>query len=186
MKVISCICCNLCKARKKIVNGRGNPFASIWIIGRDPGREEDIAGKPFVGRAGKYMEKLLDNLGLKLDTDFYTINLVRCHTPNNRGPNIQEINACQELLFEEISLYQPQVLILLGKVVSDSFLNIKQPISALRGQLFFQDYFAVMPTFHPSYLVRNTGKFDHLFQSDIMNAIEFLNGQNNNENEKNI
>lgn len=149
-----CKRCKLCKGRTHIVFGEGDPEAEIMFIGEGPGKDEDIQGRPFVGEAGQVLTNLIVKLGLKRE-DVYIGNIVKCRPPNNRTPEDDEITTCVVFIKRQIEIIQPKVIITLGNVATQTLLEIKTPITRIRGH--FQDYegIPVMPTFHPAYLLRN-------------------------------
>ncbi|MCG2677689.1 uracil-DNA glycosylase, partial [bacterium] len=124
------------------------------FVGEAPGREEDIQGLPFVGRAGELLTKIIEAMGLKRK-DVYISNVLKCRPPQNRNPLPSEVAACQDYLRQQLEIISPRVICCLGKFSCLLLLNQDAPISRLRGQ--FQDFrgIKVMPTFHPAYLLRN-------------------------------
>ena len=152
--VSACTACELHKTRTNVVFGAGNPHAKLMFIGEAPGRDEDIQGLPFVGRAGQLLTKIIEAMGLTRE-DVYIANILKCRPPNNRPPLPEEILACRENMRRQIAMIKPKVICTLGKFASQTLLNTETPISALRGT--FQEYegIKVMPTFHPAYLLRN-------------------------------
>jgi uracil-DNA glycosylase family 4 len=150
--------CTACKlaglGRTNIVFGEGNPNADLLFVGEGPGRDEDIQGKPFVGRAGQKLNDIIKAMGLSRD-DVYIANIVKCRPPENRNPEPDEINTCIGYLNQQIDIIKPKVICSLGAISAHTLLNVKTPISKLRGH--FHDYNGtpLMPTFHPAYLLRN-------------------------------
>ena len=126
------------------------------FVGEGPGHDEDIQGRPFVGRAGQLLTKIINAMGFKRE-DVYISNMVKCRPPNNRNPNNHEIEQCQDYLWEQIRLIQPRVIVTLGNVPTQYFLETRSGITSLRGKFHDKSDYRVMPTFHPSYLVRNEG-----------------------------
>lgn len=124
------------------------------FIGEAPGREEDLQGKPFVGRAGQLLTKVIQAMNYRRE-DVYITNIVKCRPPNNREPNQNEINECKAYLFEQIATIQPKVIVTLGNVPTHFFIPSKSGVTSLRGTFHPFEDILVMPTFHPSYLVRN-------------------------------
>jgi DNA polymerase len=149
-----CTRCKLHKTRKNIVFGEGNPEARLMFIGEGPGADEDEQGRPFVGRAGKVLTSLINKMGLKRE-DVYIANVVKCRPPENRNPEQEEVRACIGFLKSQISAISPTVIIALGTVATQAILATDKPITRLRGE--FKDYKGIklMPTYHPSYLLRN-------------------------------
>lgn len=152
-----CDKCKLCKFRTNIVFGEGNPDAKLVFVGEGPGKEEDIMGSPFVGAAGIILTKMLFSLGLKRN-DVYIANVVKCRPPNNRNPELDEIDECKKFLFKQLKIINPKVVCTLGAVSTNLLTNRKEPISKVRGKVFKRDNFIIVPTFHPAYLYRTYSK----------------------------
>lgn len=151
-----CPRCKLCQGRTRIVQGEGPAQARLMFVGEAPGEQEDLSGRPFVGRAGQLLEKMIIAMGLSREQVFIA-NIVKCRPPDNRNPEADEITACSPYLLRQIALVQPDVIVTLGKFASQTLLATEVPISQLRGQFHpFQGGKAkLMPTFHPAYLLRN-------------------------------
>jgi len=155
-KCISCTKCSLSKGRTNVVFGRGNPKAKIFIIGEGPGQQEDAQGLAFVGRAGKMLNKSFLSVGIDTNEDCYISNIVKCRPPNNRKPKSIEVDNCMPWLNSQIELIKPKVIVLAGSTAVQSYLNINQPISKIRGKWITKGNIKYMPIFHPSYLLRNS------------------------------
>ena len=155
-KCISCTKCSLSTGRTNVVFGRGNPKAKILIIGEGPGQQEDEQGLAFVGRAGKMLNKSFLSVGIDTNEDCYISNIVKCRPPNNRKPKSIEIEKCMPWLDSQIELIKPKVIVLAGSTAVQSYLNINQPISKIRGKWITRKSIKYMPIFHPSYLLRNS------------------------------
>jgi len=155
-KYINCQECPLAKAgRKQVVFGNGNPETKLMFVGEGPGRDEDAQGKPFVGRAGQLLTKIIEAMGLTRE-QIYISNVVKCRPPENRTPLPLESGTCKELLlFKEIDIIKPSIICALGSVATKALLGEEVTISKTRG--IFQDFkgIPVMPTYHPAYLLRN-------------------------------
>lgn len=149
-----CVKCPLGKTRTKFVFGAGDPHAKLMFVGEGPGRDEDLQGLPFVGRAGQLLTKIIEAIGMKRE-DVYIANIVKCRPPNNRPPEPEEVRECWPHLSAQINLIQPKVLCALGSYAARNLLGVETPISALRGKFHFIDGIPVMPTYHPAYLLRN-------------------------------
>lgn len=149
-----CRKCGLYRKRTNLVFGTGNPRARLMFVGEAPGAEEDLQGKPFVGRAGTLLTKMIEAMGLRRE-DVYIANILKCRPPNNRNPLPDEILACSPSLQEQIQVIQPRVICPLGKFAAQFLLKSQEPITALRGRFYDMDGMKVMPTFHPAYLLRN-------------------------------
>ena len=155
---VSCTKCSLSKERINVVFGRGNPKAKILIIGEGPGQQEDEQGLAFVGRAGKMLDSAFLSVGIDTNVDCYISNIVKCRPPNNRKPLANEVKECIPWLNEQIELIKPKVIVLAGSTAVQSYLNIDEPISKLRGKWIIRNDIKYMPIFHPSYLLRNPSK----------------------------
>ncbi len=154
-----CRNCVLCKTRNNVVFSRGNPKAKLMIIGEGPGQREDETGLPFVGRAGQLLDKILDSVSINRETDVYICNVVKCRPPQNRVPTKEEAAACRPLLEAQIDFIKPQLVLLAGATAVQHILQVKDPISKIRGKWFpFRNGAKVMPIFHPSFLLRNDSK----------------------------
>jgi len=154
----SCIKCTLSKSRNNVVVGRGNNKAKLLIIGEGPGRNEDETGLPFVGRAGKLLDQILDSVGLDSNEDTYISNIVKCRPPENRKPSLEEMGACEPWLREQIRLIDPEIILLVGATAVQGILGIKEGITKIRGSWIEENGRLYMPIFHPSYLLRNSSK----------------------------
>lgn len=155
-RVRACRRCPLARLRTNAVPGEGNRRAELMFIGEAPGADEDAQGRPFVGRAGKLLRRIIAAMKFRED-EVYITNLVKCRPPDNRNPGRDEVEACHPFLTEQIRLIRPRVIVTLGKVPTDFFVPSRLGISALRGTFVEHAGIPVMPTFHPSYLVRNEG-----------------------------
>jgi DNA polymerase len=150
-----CRRCKLCERRTQVVFGVGNPNAALMFVGEGPGEDEDRKGEPFVGRAGQLLTDIITR-GMGLERkDVYIANVVKCRPPGNRNPEPDEIAACQPFLFRQIESVSPKVVVALGKFAAQTLLETATPISKLRGRWFPFRGRKLMPTFHPSYLLRN-------------------------------
>jgi uracil-DNA glycosylase len=153
-----CTRCKLHKGRNSIVYGEGDPKAKIVFVGEGPGFEEDQQGRPFVGAAGQLLTDIIEK-GMKIRrADVYICNIVKCRPPNNRNPEPDEVEACIGFVKKQIVAINPRVIVTLGNVPTQNLLNTKQGITRIRGT--WQEYngIPVMPTFHPSYLLRSPGE----------------------------
>lgn len=158
----ACQACGLASTRTNVVVWRGSVPAPLLFIGEGPGRDEDLLGKPFVGRSGQLLELLLTAFGL--DEGLYHIaNTVKCRPPGNRNPLDEEIAACRALLDEQMKMVEPKVIVLLGGVAYRQFTGDKTPISKMRGRFFESEGRFVMPTFHPAYVLRNNKERNKLW-----------------------
>ena len=154
-----CTRCKLCETRKNVVLYRGNPAASLMIIGEGPGYYEDQTGKPFVGKAGQLLDKILASVNIDCEKDVYICNIVKCRPPGNRVPEDEEAFKCKPFLDTQIKFVQPKIILLAGKTAMKSVIQSNSPISKVRGKWFhLENSVKVMPVFHPSYLLRNDSR----------------------------
>ena len=152
----SCTKCALSAGRTQVVFGSGSPDADLVFVGEAPGFHEDQQGVPFVGQAGKLLDRLLEGIGLTR-ADVFVANVLKCRPPQNRNPEPDEILACQPFLEKQIALIRPKVLVGLGKFSAQWLFKSMEPISRLRGRIGDYNGIKVVPTFHPAYLLRNPG-----------------------------
>lgn len=152
--------CTRCKlhtqGRRQIVFGVGSATADIMFVGEAPGADEDEQGVPFVGRAGQLLTKMIEAMGLRRD-EVYIANVLKCRPPGNRNPEPDEIQTCQPFLFRQIASIEPKVVIALGAFAARTLLETVEPISKLRGRVFDFRGAKLVPTFHPSFLLRSPG-----------------------------
>jgi uracil-DNA glycosylase family 4 len=148
-----CQRCKLGRGRTNLVFGEGPPNAALMFIGEAPGEEEDRQGRPFVGAAGQLLNNLLNKLGLSRE-EVYITNVVKSRPPHNRDPEPDEIAACFPFLQQQIKAIRPKVIVALGRLAAQTLLNTREPLTRLRGRWHAYDHIPVMPTFHPSYLLR--------------------------------
>ncbi len=153
-----CYKCELSKTRNNVVVAKGNPSAKVLIIGEAPGEKEDITGFPFVGRAGKMLDAMLDSVDINPLEDCYITNIVKCRPPENRRPSSKEIESCISWLDVQIKHISPSIIILAGSTAVEGYLGIKDPITKIRGSWITRDDIKYMPIFHPAYLLRNPSK----------------------------
>lgn len=148
-----CTKCALHKSRTKFVFGIGNPDADVMFIGEGPGRDEDLSGEPFVGRAGKLLDKILTAINFQR-SEVYIANMVKCRPPNNRDPEPIEMATCRPYLMEQIRMIQPKFICCLGRISGQALLESKLPLSKLRGSFHEWNSIQVMVTYHPAALLR--------------------------------
>ena len=150
-----CRRCKLWSGRTHIVFGVGSPQARLMFVGEGPGRDEDVQGEPFVGRAGQLLTEIITK-GMKLRReDVYIANVIKCRPPENRNPEPDEIAACEPFLRRQIEIIGPKVLVALGTFAAQTLLGLRVPISRLRGHWYDYHGIKFMPTLHPAYLLRN-------------------------------
>jgi uracil-DNA glycosylase len=172
-----CRRCKLWSGRTHLVFGVGNPKAQLMFIGEGPGRDEDLQGEPFVGRAGQLLTDIITKgMGLKRQ-DVYIANVVKCRPPQNRNPEPDEVASCEPFLKKQIDLIRPEIIIALGKFAVQTLLQTKAPITKLRGNWHSYHGIKLMPTFHPAYLLRNPGD-KKLVWEDIKKVLKEMHGEN--------
>jgi DNA polymerase len=149
-----CTRCPLHRTRKNLVFGEGSVKAKLVFVGEAPGEEEDNQGRPFVGRAGQLLTRIIGAMGLARG-DVYICNILKCRPPGNRNPKEEEITTCEPFLLKQIEALNPEIICALGTFAAKTLLRTEAPISSIRGK--FHDYHGrrLMPTYHPAYLLRN-------------------------------
>ena len=155
-ELVDCQRCSLSQGRTNIVFGEGNPDANLVFVGEAPGADEDAQGRPFVGRAGQLLTRIIAAMELSRK-DVYICNILKCRPPGNRNPKPDEIHACEPFLIKQIRAIQPEVICALGTFAAQTLLKKEAPITALRGRFHSYQGIKVMPTYHPAYLLRNAG-----------------------------
>ncbi len=183
-----CRRCKLCDTRTNIVFGEGNPGARVMFIGEGPGRDEDIQARPFVGRAGQLLTAIIEK-GMNISRpDTYIANVVKCRPTvdlkfeRDRPPEQDERDACGPFLLRQIEIISPEVIVTLGNPSTQFLLSIKQGITTVRGKWFNHRGIPVMPTYHPSYILRNGGDASSLKKDvweDMKKVIAKLKGEQN-------
>lgn len=158
-----CTKCRLAETRNNFVFGEGNPKAQIVVIGEAPGAEEDAQGRPFVGRSGKLLDKILEAIGFSRE-DVFICNIIKCRPPENRNPNLDEIQSCMPWLKIQLQLIKPKVLLLLGRVAANTVLDNKQSMANLRGRILRWNGYDVIVTYHPAALLRNPNWKRHCWE----------------------
>ena len=168
--------CTRCKlhtqGRTQIVFGVGNPAADLMFVGEAPGADEDTQGIPFVGRAGQLLTKMIEAMGLGRD-EVYIANVLKCRPPGNRNPEPDEIETCEPFLFRQLASVQPKVVIALGAFAARTLLKTGDPISRLRGRVYDYRGAKLIPTFHPSFLLRSPGYKREAWE-DLKKALALL------------
>jgi len=169
-----CTRCGLCEGRTQVVNTHGNHKARLMFVGEAPGADEDAQGKPFVGRAGQLLTKIIEAIGLKRE-EVLIGNVNRCRPPGNRQPTLEEAAICRPFLFREIAAVQPEVIVVMGNTAVRNLLETREGITRIRGK--FQDFrgIKVMPTFHPAYLLRDPSKKRETWE-DLKQVRDYLDG----------
>ena len=159
---LKCTRCDLCKTRNNVVFGDGNEKAKIVFIGEGPGENEDLQGKPFVGRAGKLLDELLSLTGMDR-TKVYICNMVKCRPPQNRDPSPAEQEACSEWLRRQIEIIDPAIIICVGRIAATSLINPNFKITQQHGEWFEIDGRKYMAVLHPAALLRDPRKKPETF-----------------------
>lgn len=156
-----CTRCDLCETRTNLVFGDGDPHARILVVGEAPGKNEDLQGVPFVGAAGKFLNELLEDAGLKRE-DIFIANVLKCRPPANRDPQPHEIEACAPFLRAQTKIIDPDVIVTLGNFATQFILRTTVGITKLRGTVQQAGRFLVLPTFHPAAAIYDRSKRDVL------------------------
>jgi uracil-DNA glycosylase family 4 len=167
-----CRRCKLYKGRTNLVFGEGRPDADLMFVGEAPGADEDQQGRPFVGAAGQLLDRMLTRLGLRRD-EVYIANVLKSRPPGNRDPEADEIAACLPFLKKQIAALRPRVIVTLGRIAAHALLGTKEPLTRLRGRWQQYDHIRVMPTFHPSYLLRAPQERRKTWE-DMQQVMEYL------------
>lgn len=168
-KVAKCAACGLCETRNETVFSRGNPRSPLMLIGEAPGADEDKQGLPFVGRAGKLLDDILEK-GMGYDPESaYVANVLKCRPPGNRNPEPTEIEACRGFLQKQIEIVDPMVIIALGRFPAQWLLESKSPIGKLRGKMWEMNGRKIVATYHPAYLLRNPAA-----KRDVWNDVQIV------------
>jgi uracil-DNA glycosylase family 4 len=174
-EIRQCQKCQLSRTRTQAVPGEGSPQADLVFVGEGPGHDEDAQGRPFVGRAGQLLTKIIKAMGYERH-EVYITNIVKCRPPQNRNPLREEMESCAPFLERQLVAIRPRVIVTLGNVPTRFLLHTTAAISGLRGRFQEMGEFQVMPTFHPSYLVRNeqNREFKRLVWEDMQKVMDLL------------
>ena len=165
----NCEKCNLSRTRNKFVFGSGDPNADLFLIGEGPGQEEDLNGKPFVGRAGKLLDKILKAIGYARENNIYIANIVKCRPPENRNPLSSEIEECLPYLKNQIALVKPKLIVALGKVAAQTLLKKDLLITEMRQVTHYFSTIPLVVTYHPAALLRNPA-----LKKDVWRDFQFI------------
>ncbi len=169
----TCKKCRLCEGRNKVVFGVGNSKPRLVFVGEGPGKDEDLQGEPFVGKAGQLLTAAIEK-GMKLNrSDVYICNIVKCRPPENRTPLPDEVQACLPYLTKQLELLNPEVIVALGGPAQSALCGVEGGITKLRGNWLKWNEIPVMPTFHPAYILRNPPAKKE-FWEDLKQVMEFL------------
>jgi len=162
-KAAHCRLCALAEKRNKVVFGVGNPDADLVFIGEAPGRDEDLRGEPFVGRAGRLLDLMLAGIGLGRE-QVYIMNTIKCRPPNNRDPRQEEVDACHLWFEQQLDLLRPKIICLLGRVAAQTVLQTDAPLGSLRGRWHEYRGIPAWVTYHPAYLLRSPSQKQRSWQ----------------------
>jgi DNA polymerase len=168
-----CVRCKLHEHRKTIVFGEGNPQARLVFVGEGPGADEDASGRPFVGRAGQLLDKIIVAIGMKRE-DVYIANIVKCRPPGNRTPEREEVDTCEPFLLRQLAVIRPEVIVALGSPAFQCLLRTRESITRARGDWRDWNGIKVMPTFHPAFLLRSPDKKREVWE-DMKKVRDYLN-----------
>jgi len=156
-EILNCTKCGLSKTRNHVIFGEGNINAGIMIIGEAPGRDEDMVGRPFVGKSGQLLDKILSACGFTREEHIFISNIVKCRPPDNRVPTPQEANVCMPWLLKQIELINPKILILLGATALKYMVGTEHKITREHGNWINCSHKLTMPVYHPAALLRDPG-----------------------------
>lgn len=174
--VSACTKCALAQTRTKTVFGAGNPEARLVFVGEAPGRDEDLQGKPFVGRAGQLLTDIIEK-GMKLQrSDVFICNVLKCRPPENRNPLPSEVAQCEPYLIRQLEIIRPKVICALGTYAAQTLLKTLEPIGRLRGRWHFYHGIPLRATYHPAYLLRNPADKRKTWE-DVLEVMKVYNGE---------
>ncbi len=166
-EIENCRKCVLCEKRNRVVPGAGSPNPDVLLVGEGPGGDEDIQGIPFVGAAGKYLDKWLTAISLDRKRDCFIGNIVKCRPPKNRDPENDEIHACLPYLERQISLLKPKIILTLGRISGRILTGEETGIGRMRGRIYSYKNIPVIPTYHPSAVLRYPEKYKRPVWEDL-------------------
>jgi len=167
-----CKRCKLHRTRRTIVFGEGNEKATLMFVGEGPGYDEDVQGRPFVGKAGQLLTKIIESINLSRE-EVYIANIVKCRPPQNRNPEPDEIQSCNPFLMDQIRVIRPKIICALGTFAAQTLLKTSTKISELRGKIFDIEGIKVIPTYHPAFLLRNPERKRDVWE-DMKKIAEYL------------
>lgn len=170
-----CRRCKLCEHRTNIVFGEGSPQAKLVFVGEGPGADEDATGRPFVGRAGQLLDKIIEAIGMKRE-EVYIANVVKCRPPGNRPPERDEVDTCEPFLWRQLAFIRPEVIVALGSPAFQCLVKTREPITRARGQWRDWNGIKLMPTFHPAFLLRSPDKKREVWE-DMKKVRDYLNSR---------
>ena len=155
-EIKNCLKCELGKTRKNFVFGVGDFNASLLLVGEAPGEQEDLSGEPFVGRAGKLLDKMLSAINRSRENDVFICNVLKCRPPDNRDPSKEEISKCEPYLVNQIDLIQPKLIVALGRVAGKTLLGVDKSLKDMRNTIHSYHGTNLIVTYHPAALLRNS------------------------------
>ena len=166
LKESLCDCknCRLCEGRTNVVFGEGNPNARVMFIGEGPGKNEDEQGRPFVGRGGQLLDKMLDAVGLSREKNIFIANMVKCRPHENRDPQPDEMEACLPYLREQVKIIRPRFIVCLGRISAQRLISPDFKVTKQHGELYEKNGVLMMGTFHPAALLRNPNQKEPAFE----------------------
>ena len=167
-----CQRCPLCRTRTHLVFGEGSPQASLVFVGEAPGADEDAQGRPFVGKAGQLLNRIIEAMGMTR-RDVYICNILKCRPPDNRNPRPDEILSCEPFLVRQLQCLKPKAICALGTFAAHTLLKTETPITRLRGHFHAYQGIPLMPTYHPAYLLRNPGAKKQVWE-DVQMIMKIL------------
>lgn len=166
-----CTKCPLCEGRTNLVFGCGNKNAEVVLIGEGPGQNEDLQGLPFVGRSGKLLDSLLEEVGLSRDKNIYIANMVKCRPPQNRDPLPEEQEACIDWLRNQVAIIKPKIIVAVGRIAAMRIIDPAIKITKQHGTFYKKKKIWMMPTIHPAAVLRNPNQKE-LVREDMQNLKE--------------
>ena len=182
-RALVCTDCGLSQTRTQVVFGVGDPSARVMLVGEAPGKNEDLQGEPFVGAAGKLLDELLGEIGIRR-SEVYIANVLKCRPPGNRDPQPDEINSCKGYLREQIRLVQPEVVVTLGNFATKLLLNTETGITRLRGRLHpWWLGSSLVPTFHPAAALRGGERVTNQMREDFTLVRSILDSHDQHDEE---
>jgi uracil-DNA glycosylase family 4 len=171
---LSCTLCPLAHGRTTVVFGEGDPYARLMVVGEGPGHDEDLQGRPFVGKSGRLLDRLLQEEAGLARSEVYIANVVKCRPPNNRDPLPEEIAACRPYLAAQVEAIGPAVVLTVGNFASKTLLGVETGVTQLRGRAYPYGKATLVPTFHPAFALRGGGEVLAKMRADFVRARQIL------------
>ena len=175
--ISTCQKCNLGQHRNKFVFGVGDSHADLMLVGEAPGKEEDLKGEPFVGRAGKLLDKILSAIKMSRHKNVYICNVLKCRPPQNRDPLPDEVEKCEPYLLHQINLIKPKLIVALGRISGTTLLQVDDTLKSMRGRLHDYHGTPLLVTYHPAALLRNSNLKTYAWE-DFQFIRDFINKKN--------